>query len=104
MLPDRLLRKSRGQDGPSGRGGNPSDDRTRSMIKNDLHSGWTVRAVGGSVPPEVGDSPLTATVPGTIHTDLLAAGLIADPYTGTHEADLAWLHRSAWRYETTLAA
>jgi beta-mannosidase len=74
------------------------------MIKNDLHSGWTVRAAGGPVPPEVGDSPLTATVPGTVHTDLLAAGLIADPYTGTHEAELTWLHRAAWRYETTLTA
>jgi beta-mannosidase len=73
------------------------------MIKNDLHSGWTVRAVGG-VPPEVGDSPLTATVPGTVHTDLLAAGLIPDPYVGTHEADLRWLHRSAWRYDTTVSA
>jgi len=74
------------------------------MIKYDLHSGWTVRAVGGSVPPEVGDAPLAAAVPGTVHTDLLAAGLIADPYTGTNETGLAWLHRSAWLYESALTA
>ena len=74
------------------------------MIKSDLHSGWTVRAVGGPVPPEVGGTPLTAAVPGTVHTDLLAAGLIADPYTGTHETDLAWLHRCAWLYECSLNA
>jgi beta-mannosidase len=74
------------------------------MIKNDLHSGWTVHAVAGRVPPEVGDAALTATVPGTVHTDLLAAGLIPDPYFGTHEADLTWLHRSAWRYDTTVSA
>jgi len=74
------------------------------MITNDLHSGWTVRHVGGPVPAEVGDAPLPAAVPGTIHTDLLAAGLIADPYVGTHETDLAWLHRSAWLYERTVTA
>jgi len=73
------------------------------MIKDDLHSGWTVRAVGGPVPAEVGDAPLAAEVPGTIHTDLLAAGLIADPYTGTHETGLVWLHRSAWLYESAPA-
>jgi beta-mannosidase len=74
------------------------------MKKIDLHSGWTVRAVGGAIPPEVGEAPLPATVPGTVHTDLLAAGAIPDPYTGTHETDLIWLHRSAWQYETTLRA
>jgi len=73
------------------------------MIKNDLHSGWTVRHVNGPVPAEIGDAPLPAVVPGTIHTDLLAAGLIADPYVGTHETDLAWLHRSAWLYERAFA-
>ncbi|HEY0533561.1 MAG TPA: glycoside hydrolase family 2 TIM barrel-domain containing protein [Actinoplanes sp.] len=74
------------------------------MNKIDLHAGWTVRAVGGVIPPEVGETPLPATVPGTVHTDLLAAGVIPDPYTGTHENDLVWLHRSSWRYETTLRA
>jgi beta-mannosidase len=74
------------------------------MKKIDLHAGWTVRAVGGAIPPEVGKAPLPATVPGTVHTDLLTAGAIPDPYTGTHETDLTWLHRSAWRYETVLRA
>jgi beta-mannosidase len=54
------------------------------MKKIDLHEGWTVRAVGGAIPPEVGDTPRPAVVPGTVHTDLLAAGVIPDPYTGTH--------------------
>jgi beta-mannosidase len=73
------------------------------MIRSDLHSGWTVRAVGGPVPPEVGDSSLPATVPGTVHTDLLAAGLIADPYLGMNEAGLKWLHRSSWRYDSIVS-
>lgn len=74
------------------------------MIKADLHSGWTVRADGGTVPSTIGDDPLPATVPGTVHTDLLAAGLIPDPYLGANEAELAWSHRTAWLYETTLDA
>src|ERR1700753_3438582 len=74
------------------------------MKKIDLHAGWTVRAVGGAIPPEVGQASWPATIPGTVHTDLLAAGAIPDPYTGTHETDLTWMHRSAWRYETVLAA
>ena len=66
------------------------------MIRIDLHDGWTLRTPDGSEVP--------ARVPGSVHTDLLAAGLIPDPYTGTHEAELAWMHRSAWRYDTTVTA
>ena len=72
------------------------------MIKADLHSGWTVRAAGGAVPAEIGDVPVPATVPGTVHTDLLDAGLIPDPYLDQHEAELSWLHRCAWQYDTTV--
>ena len=74
------------------------------MFKVDLHTGWTVRAAGGPVPPAIGGTPRPATVPGTVHTDLLAAGLIPDPYLGANETALAWLHRSAWAYETTVPA
>ena len=39
-----------------------------------------------------------ATVPGTVHTDLLAAGRIPDPLTGDHEGELAWIEREDWVY------
>src|SRR5262245_1674816 len=74
------------------------------MFKVDLHSGWTVRAVAGAIPERIGDAPVPATVPGTVHTDLLAAGLIPDPYLGTNETALAWFHRSSWLYRTTVPA
>ncbi|MEU4563066.1 glycoside hydrolase family 2 TIM barrel-domain containing protein [Actinoplanes sp. NPDC023936] len=74
------------------------------MRKTELHSGWTVRATGGPVPPEIADVTVPAAVPGTVHTDLLAAGLIPDPYVGENEAALAWFHRSSWRYDTVLRA
>ncbi|MDQ1658751.1 MAG: beta-mannosidase, partial [Cryptosporangiaceae bacterium] len=35
--------------------------------------------------------------------DLLAAGLIEDPYLDTNEATLGWIGRTAWRYATTFS-
>ncbi|MFI7368854.1 glycoside hydrolase family 2 protein [Actinoplanes sp. NPDC049668] len=57
-----------------------------------LHDGWAV--TGGDV-----DS-VAATVPGCVHTDLLAAGLIDDPYLDENEKKLAWIGRTDWVYET----
>jgi len=58
-----------------------------------LHEGWTLSGAA------VHDVP--ATVPGCVHTDLLAAGLIADPYLDENEAKVAWIGRTDWVYETT---
>ncbi|MEM6550720.1 MAG: glycoside hydrolase family 2 protein [Planctomycetota bacterium] len=41
---------------------------------------------------------IQATVPGCVHTDLLAAGLIEDPYGYGVEPELHWIGRSDWRY------
>ena len=66
-----------------------------------LHSGWTLRAAG---PAPLGDGPVPATVPGCVHTDLLAAGLIPDPYLDDNELGLAWIGRTSWVYETAFDA
>ncbi|WP_282947984.1 glycoside hydrolase family 2 protein [Cellulomonas endometrii] len=50
-------------------------------------------SIGGAVP---------AAVPGCVHTDLLAAGLIPDPYLDANEAALRWLHDTDWTYERAL--
>lgn len=47
---------------------------------------------------------LAATVPGTIHTDLLAHGKIPDPYIGTNESKVQWVETKAWEYKTTFNA
>ncbi|MCB0910264.1 MAG: glycoside hydrolase family 2 protein [Propionibacteriaceae bacterium] len=67
---------------------------------------WTVRAdTAGSgwksVPEPLREqlaAGIPATVPGVVHTDLLAAGLIDDPYLGTNEADQHWVGEQAWTY------
>ena len=43
-----------------------------------------------------------ATVPGFIHTDLMANGLIPDPYYGTNEDSVQWVGDSVWHYSTTI--
>jgi beta-mannosidase len=48
--------------------------------------------------------PLPAQVPGCVHTDLLAAGVIPDPYLGLNEHEVAWVGRRAWTYTRELAS
>ena len=45
---------------------------------------------------------LPATVPGTVHTDLLACGKIPDPFYRTNERDLQWIDKKDWEYRTAL--
>ncbi|QGN50325.1 glycoside hydrolase family 2 protein [Micromonospora sp. WMMD558] len=67
-----------------------------------LHEGWTLRALPGpEVPAAVAGRVVPATVPGCVHTDLLAAGLVPDPYLDDNETRLAWIGRTDWVYETT---
>ncbi|MFF1956837.1 glycoside hydrolase family 2 protein [Streptomyces sp. NPDC058220] len=58
-----------------------------------LTEGWTLRHEAAAVP---------AQVPGCVHTDLLAAGLIPDPFLGANETEVAWVGRRDWRYDTVL--
>ncbi|QKW03280.1 glycoside hydrolase family 2 protein [Streptomyces sp. NA02536] len=63
-----------------------------------LTEGWILRHPDGT-----GDA-LPASVPGCVHTDLLAAGLIPDPFLGRNETEVAWVGRREWTYETELTA
>ncbi len=44
---------------------------------------------------------LPATVPGTVHTDLLENKLIPDPFYGDNEKQLQWIENEDWEYKTT---
>ncbi|MFF6783646.1 glycoside hydrolase family 2 protein [Streptomyces sp. NPDC012510] len=61
-----------------------------------LTEGWILRH------PDGGGGSLPASVPGCVHTDLLAAGLIPDPFLGRNETEVAWVGRREWTYETEL--
>lgn len=58
-----------------------------------LHHAWTLSGAGHHRVP--------ATVPGCVHTDLLSAGLIDDPYVDDNEHRLSWIGRQEWTYETS---
>jgi beta-mannosidase len=73
------------------------------MKKIALHSNWSVKAVGdlALVPADIKDKSVPASIPGCVHTDLLAAGLIEEPYLDRNENAVAWIGRTDWRYVTT---
>ncbi|QDZ15120.1 glycoside hydrolase family 2 protein [Humibacter ginsenosidimutans] len=62
---------------------------------------WHLTATGGDVPHGFPREPVPAVVPGLVHTDLLRAGLIADPFDGDNEAAQQWIGSTQWRYSTT---
>lgn len=68
--------------------------RPRPLVRLPLHTGWTVRPLDGS------GEHLSATVPGCVHTDLLDAGRIPDPFHALNELEVGWVGRTGWRYET----
>jgi beta-mannosidase len=71
------------------------------MLRTEWRTGWTVRAISGDASGRVpGTYP--AEVPGCVHTDLMAAGAIPDPYLDGNEAALRWMHEIDWRYTAVL--
>ncbi|MFD3654626.1 glycoside hydrolase family 2 protein [Streptomyces sp. NPDC058620] len=59
-----------------------------------LTDDWSLRHEGALLP---------AQVPGCVHTDLLAARLIPDPFIGRNETEVAWVGARAWSYVTHLS-
>lgn len=71
--------------------------RTRPAVEvRLLHDGWTLVGV------DTFTTPIPATVPGTVHTDLLGAGLIPDPYWRDEADRLGWIAEKEWIYRTAL--
>jgi beta-mannosidase len=71
------------------------------MKIRELHDDWTVEALDGPVPSH-GRSrgAFPAVVPGVVHTDLIAAGLLDDPYIGLAEKQQEWVGSTGWRFES----
>ncbi len=77
-------------------------NRRLTMLSRQLHDNWTVSLAGheSEAPEAIRDLTIPATVPGCVHTDLLAAGHIPDPYIDRNENDVQWIGLCDWRYET----
>jgi beta-mannosidase len=78
-----------------------TDTTTTRQQRRPLHEGWTLELVDGPGPAGFAAVAVPATVPGSVHTDLLAAGLIPDPYLDDNERVVAWIGRASWRYRLT---
>lgn len=62
------------------------------MIRKSLNGDWKFREA-------TKETWLPATVPGTVHTDLLALDSIGDPYYRLNEKDLQWIDKRDWEYQ-----
>ena len=71
-----------------------------ALIDHQIGSGWRFREADSGRQADSTDW-LAATVPGTVHTDLLANGKIEDPFYRTNERDLQWIDKKDWEYETS---
>ncbi|MCY1694833.1 glycoside hydrolase family 2 protein [Curtobacterium sp. SL109] len=71
------------------------------MERTTLDGTWTVEAVRGPAAADAATTPIEAVVPGVVHTDLLRAGLIPDPFDGDNEAATQWIGDTVWRWRRT---
>ncbi|HEU0296792.1 MAG TPA: glycoside hydrolase family 2 protein [Anaerolineales bacterium] len=67
------------------------------MFHQSLSGQWTFRQQGTN-------EWLSATVPGGVHTDLLALGKIPDPFVADYEKQVQWVAETDWEYCTTFQA
>lgn len=75
------------------------------MLSIDLNGTWQLQPDWqslriGQVPDTLfgKDEWILAKVPGTVHTDLLAAGKIADPFYRDNECQVQWVAEIGWRW------
>lgn len=59
-----------------------------------LDKGWEFSQAGSG-------EWLTATVPGTVHQDLMDHGKLPDPFYGMNEQKVQWVENEDWAYRTT---
>ena len=64
------------------------------MVATEISSNWTFRQADK-------EEWLPATVPGCVHTDLLANGKIEDPFYRLNEHKLQWIDKVNWEYKTS---
>ncbi len=64
-----------------------------SILSMEINKNWEFRQTGT-------DKWFPATVPGTVHTDLLANKKIEDPYYRLNERSIQWIDKVNWEYRT----
>lgn len=62
-------------------------------VKKEINENWNFKQVRLN-------NWYPATVPGVVHTDLLANGIIEDPFFRLNERGLQWIDKEDWEYKT----
>lgn len=70
-----------------------NDPLINNVIVKDLNANWQFKQTDEKL-------WMPATVPGTVHTDLMANGIIEDPYYRTNEKDIQWIDKKDWEYKS----
>src|SRR6195952_2677315 len=76
----------------------PAFSQTQKIL---LESSWEFHEYNGSK-PELAEWR-SATVPGLVHTDVLAHKLIPDPFYRDNEKKVQWVSDSDWEYRRTIS-
>jgi beta-mannosidase len=71
-----------------------SHEKNSQIIEMSLNENWSFSQAGK-------DNWLPATVPGCVHTDLLANKLIPDPFYRMNEKDEQWIDKEDWIYKNS---
>ena len=66
-------------------------------VQQQLHDGWKFKQNRGT-------NWFNATVPGVVHTDLMANEIIEDPFFRLNERGVQWVDKEDWVYTTTFIA
>lgn len=72
----------------------------RSLRRIPLDDGWSAMTDSENAPVAVRVRQVPVHVPGSIHTGLVAAGLIDDPYLDDNERISAWVGYADWNFQT----
>ena len=67
---------------------------TASAQTDTLSSNWTFQQVRANIWHK-------ATIPGVVHTDLIANNIIEDPFFRLNERGVQWVDKEDWEYKTT---
>ncbi|MBR0340220.1 MAG: glycoside hydrolase family 2 protein, partial [Alistipes sp.] len=66
-------------------------------VQQQLHEGWQFKQNRGT-------NWFSATVPGVVHTDLMANEIIEDPFFRLNERGVQWVDKEDWVYQTIFTA
>ena len=72
-----------------------SASENREPEKISLNKGWEFSQAGKG-------EWLPATVPGTVHQDLIDNGKLVNPFFGMNEEKVQWVEKEDWKYKTSI--